>query len=531
MVANYVNKIGVQNIDGTYSYQDIGTDSDHIEVDATGKKLSAKLTELENATPDVATSSTPGIVKPGTGMEIDGTGALNLTYDHTLTLAKEDGTVIDTYDGSTDKTISVATIPTDHSSVNTTYGVATTGKYGHVKVVDTYQTEPGATNGTVASATALHEAYKELKAGTGIHKTQAEYNALPESEKKNGSTYYVDDGKDGTLTSDNVAYDNSVSGLSAEYVKTAIDELAVKSAKPTPHPSSVATTYGAGTGSEFGHVRLSDSYKASDGNADASVAASSYALYQAYNELNSKLSVKGNEYKDITTDFDNGTFSANLDKYNPGNYIKKAYGGVTYVAVLADFNTFYNPGRNDYANIQSNHWTSIIFGFAAGQMNTTNTTNGGYKGSAMHTWLMGDATAAVKNAFGTSHLIAHQCLLSNGTYNASSVTHGFSWEWVPDVYLVLPSEAQLGYRGWSDLGWSTGEAYKTLDIFQNESFMSVFGRNYGQSNNNFNTSHAWLRDISASSPGTNFCFADYNGNANYSSASNTAGRFPLAILK
>ena len=54
MVANYVNKIGVQNIDGTYSYQDIGTDSDHIEVDSTGKKLSTKLTELENATPDVA---------------------------------------------------------------------------------------------------------------------------------------------------------------------------------------------------------------------------------------------------------------------------------------------------------------------------------------------------------------------------------------------------------------------------------------------------------------------------------------------
>ena len=293
MVANYVNKIGVQNIDGTYSYQDIGTDSDHIEVDATGKKLSAKLTELENATPDVATSSTPGIVKPGTGMEVDDTGALNLTYDHTLTLVKENGAVIDTYDGSVDKTISVVTIPTDHSSVNTTYGVATTGKYGHVKVVDTYQTEPGATNGTVASATALHEAYKELKAGTGIHKTQAEYNALPESEKKNGSTYYVDDGKDGTLTSDNVAYDNSVSGLSAEYVKTAIDELAVRSAKPIAHPSSIAETYGAGTGSEFGHVRLSDSYKASDGNADASVAASSYALYQAYNELNGKLAGVG----------------------------------------------------------------------------------------------------------------------------------------------------------------------------------------------------------------------------------------------
>ena len=314
MVANYVNKIGVQNIDGTYSYQDIGTDSDHIEVDAAGKKLSTKLTELENATPDVATSATPGIVKPGTGMEVDGTGALNLTYDHTLTLKDNEGHVLGTYNGSSDKDFSVATIPTDHSSVNTTYGVATTGKYGHVKIVDTYQTEPGATNGTVASATALHEAYKELKGGAGIHKTQAEYNALTESEQKNGSTYFVDDGKDGTLTSDNVAYDNSVSGLSAKYVKTAIDELAVKSAKPTAHSSSVATTYGAGTGNEFGHVRLSDSYKASDGNADASVAASSYALYQAYNELNSNL---GGLKFGVDSDGNYGYIKAGADSVTP----------------------------------------------------------------------------------------------------------------------------------------------------------------------------------------------------------------------
>lgn len=243
------------------------------------------------------------------------------------------------------------------------------------------------------------------------------------------------------------------------------------------------------------------------------------------------MSVNGNEYKDITTDFDNGTFSANLNKYNPGNYIKKAYGGITYVAVLADFNTFYNPGRNDYANIQSNHWTSIIFGFPAGQMNKNNITTGGYKGSAMHTWLMNDATTAVINAFGANHLVAHQCLLSIGTYSESSVTHGFSVEWVPDVYLVLPSEAQLGYRGWSDLGWSTGEAYKTLNIFQNESFMSVFGRNYGQSNNNFNTSHIWLRDISARGAGAGFCGAGYAGDVGSHGASDTRGRFPLAILK
>lgn len=371
MVANYVNKIGVQNIDGTYSYQDIGTDSDHIEVDATGKKLSTKLTELENATPDVATSATLGIVKPGTGMEVDGTGALNLTYDHTLTLKDNEGHVLGTYNGSSDKDFSVATIPTDHSSVNTTYGVATTGKYGHVKIVDTYQTEPGATNGTVASATALHEAYKELKGGAGIHKTQAEYNALPESEQKNGSTYFVDDGKDGTLTSDNVAYDNSVSGLSAEYVKTAIDELAVKSAKPTAHPSSVATTYGAGTGNEFGHVRLSDSYKASDGNADASVAASSYALYQAYNELNSKID---NIYMDL--DYTNAIeISINASQtinYNPPS------NGFIYMTGYGSANSYIACGVGIVRILQqatSNNYVCFTFPVTKGVVTDITTSN------------------------------------------------------------------------------------------------------------------------------------------------------------
>ena len=520
-----ISKIGIKDSSGTgYDTRDIGAKGQNVEVgyDASGKIIldvdaqtpttTKQLTKVlqdaeknisnldDNKAPDnhawsdadsgvnhgLADETHYGHIKTGNGLT-NNSGEVSVAYGTTSNTACEgndvrlsdarknpnaitfsDGTTNTSYDGSSAKTVTAATIgaaPSGHTTVN-----ATSSILGHVKV------------------------------GTGI---------------KNSS---------GTIS---VSYGTAV-GTACQGNDSRLSDART----PKSHAGSTASTYGAGNTTNFGHVKVSDSYATVDSAATAanSIAASAYALQSVYNELKSKGSV-GNEYKDITTDFDNGTFSANLDKYNPGNYIKKAYGGVTYVAVLADFNTFYNPGRNDYANIQSNHWTSIIFGFAAGQMNTTNTTNGGYKGSAMHTWLMGDATAAVKNAFGTSHLIAHQCLLSNGTYNASSVTHGFSWGWVPDVYLVLPSEAQLGYRGWSDLGWSTSEAYKTLDIFQNESFMSVFGRNYGQSNNNFNTSHAWLRDISATSPGASFCCAYYRGDAYDNYASGTYGRFPLAILK
>ena len=529
MVANYVNKIGVQNIDGTYSYQDIGTDSDHIEVDATGKKLSAKLTELENATPDIATSSTPGIVKPGTGMEVDDTGALNLTYDHTLTFTKEGGTVIDTYDGSTDKTISVATIPTDHSSVNTTYGVATTGKYGHVKVVDTYQTEPGATNGTVASATALHEAYKELKAGTGIHKTQVEYDALSESEKKNGSTYYVDDGKDGTLTSDNVAYDNSVSGLSAEYVKTAIDELAVRSAKPTAHPSSVATTYGAGTGSEFGHVRLSDSYKASDGNADASVAASSYALYQAYNELNGNL-IFNNIYKHR----DLGTItSSNRDEWiakhinSDGTFNDIYVGDIVTIQdgvynakwVVAGFDTEFNKGDTALTT----HHISLIpatYLFTA-PMNDTDTTTGGYAGSKMHTSTLVTVANNLKNALG-SHLLERRVLLSNSmsTSIASGAGAGYTgasngWNWC-SAFCTLLTEVQVyGSRVFSSSFYDIGEGCSQLPLFKFVNHV-YYGR-----------FDFWLRAVASS---TGFAIANGHGDVACNSASYAYTVRPLITI-
>ena len=274
-----------------------------------------------------------------------------------------------------------------------------------------------------------------------------------------------------------------------------------------------------------------DSYNEIISNTDSGKSAGALGVKEGFEQLQQELLSSSNIYKDITEDYDNGTFSANLSKYNPGNFIKKEYNGVTYVAVLADRNTFYNPGRNDYANVNTDHWTAIVFGFTDGQMNSTNTTANGFTGSAMNTWLKGECTNIVKAAFGTDHLIAHQCLLSTGTYNSTSATHGFSWAWEADHYTMLMTEAQLGYRAWSDLGWSTGEAYKPLKIFQNESFTSVFGRDYGQSNNNFNTNHAWLRDISATSPGAYFCFAYYDGIAGNSGASGSRGRFPIIILK
>lgn len=59
-------------------------------------------------------------------------------------------------------------------------------------------------------------------------------------------------------------------------------------ATPTAH-ASTATTYGAASASNYGHVKLSDNYTSSAGTAASGIGASSAAVYNAYNTLNSNL--------------------------------------------------------------------------------------------------------------------------------------------------------------------------------------------------------------------------------------------------
>ena len=109
--------------------------------------------------------------------------------------------------------------PTNHASTETTYGVASDTEYGHVK------TSTGITNSS------------------------------------------------GTIS---VAY-----GTTAGTACQGNDSRLSDSRTPTAHADST-TTYGAGTASNYGHVKLSDSYTSSGGAASASVGASSKAVYDSY---------------------------------------------------------------------------------------------------------------------------------------------------------------------------------------------------------------------------------------------------------
>ena len=109
--------------------------------------------------------------------------------------------------------------PTSHASTETTYGVASTTDYGHVK------TSTGITNSS------------------------------------------------GTIS---VAY-GTTAGTACEGNDSRLSDART----PTAHATN-ATTYGGGDGTNYGHVKLSDNYTSSGGAASASVGASSKAVYDSY---------------------------------------------------------------------------------------------------------------------------------------------------------------------------------------------------------------------------------------------------------
>ena len=86
-----------------------------------------------------------------------------------------------------------------------------------------------------------------------------------------------------------ITVDTALSSTSTNPVQNKVVNTGLAAKAPTSH-ASTATTYGAGTASNYGHVKLSDNYTSSAGAASAGVAASSKALSDAYNEINSNLS-------------------------------------------------------------------------------------------------------------------------------------------------------------------------------------------------------------------------------------------------
>ena len=154
------------------------------------------------------------------------------------------------------------------------------------------------------------------------------------------------------------------------------------------------------------------------------------------------------------------------------------------------------------------------------QMNSTNTTSGGYKGSAMHTSTLPTVVSNLQTVLGT-HLLKRYALLSPAVDTTRSNMYGnaggasSSWEWT-EVYATLPSEMQIyGSTVWSSSGYDTGEACMKLPVFN---FI-----NHVQ----FARWAFWLRGVASSSL---FCDASNIGDAGAWGASDSRGVRPVICI-
>ena len=209
-----------------------------------------------------------------------------------------------------------------------------------------------------------------------------------------------------------------------------------------------------------------------------------------------------------------------------GDYITIQDGTYNANWMIAGFDTeFYKgwlvDGSSDVQWINQPHITLIprapLFN---AQMNPTNTTSGGYKGSAMHTSTLPTVVSNLQTVLGT-HLLKRYALLSNAVDTTRSNMFGTaggassSWEWT-EVYATLPSEMQIyGSTIWSSSGYDTGEACMKLPVFNFINHVRFARWSF------------WLRGVASSS---DFCDASASGRADVWDASGSLGVRPVICI-
>lgn len=197
----------------------------------------------------------------------------------------------------------------------------------------------------------------------------------------------------------------------------------------------------------------------------------------------------------------------NLEKYglSIGDYYIGASG---YKYTIADIDTFYG-GYNSYAIVNTHHIALVVDTNTNSKWNDTDDTSSGYNGSALHAFLKGTVLTNIQNDLGSSHLLAHQKLLTTGTS---------AWAWQENQYISALSEIQVyGSTVWFMNGHQTGEGRRQLELFRKFDINTIVG----------NVS-VWLRNIMSSSSA---CYADRGGYAGYFSASGSLRAVGLILFK
>lgn len=216
----------------------------------------------------------------------------------------------------------------------------------------------------------------------------------------------------------------------------------------------------------------------------------------------------------------------NLEKYGfkVGDYF--TINGRDYV--IAGLNPM--KGTSTPYRLTENHVGLIVIPHTTQKWNASGNTytggdgrGAGYANSDLHHYLVNTLLPLVQGDLGSSHVLAHNKLLSNavnqtGTNKMGSATGCSSgWGWVSS-YISALSEVQVyGATVWSSSGFDTGEACRQLDVFRVYNHTEIFGGEY-----------PWLRDVVSAS---NAALAHYFGYATYYTAPSAAYVAALVLFK
>ena len=206
----------------------------------------------------------------------------------------------------------------------------------------------------------------------------------------------------------------------------------------------------------------------------------------------------------LTADQSAAIVAGTFDDLYIGDYW--TIGGVTYR--IAGFDLFYGYGDTSLTK----HTVTVVpdTNLYSAQMNSTNTTDGGYVGSAMRTANLKNAKTTIAAAFGSDHIVTRRTLLCN----AQSSGNASGWAWC-DSQVELMNECQVyGSMIWGNSahnGYNAGCDYSRYPLF-------TLAPQYICSNNWY-----WLRDIGSA---TAFCNVSSIGHCNNFSASGSGGVRP-----
>ena len=151
--------------------------------------------------------------------------------------------------------------PKAHASAQTTYGAGSAAQYGHVKLSDATDGTGDATGGVAATPKAVKTAYDLASQASSA--ASSAYDLANEAGQ--------------------VATDAAQTAADAQSAAEAA-QAAVGGKAPTNH-ASTATTYGKGTSTNYGHVKLSDSILSTSDTAGGT-AATPGAVKKAYDLAN-----------------------------------------------------------------------------------------------------------------------------------------------------------------------------------------------------------------------------------------------------